>query len=106
MDAERMTILWLEALPAWATALILAAHFAAGIALGIAYFTAVWWNARQFALGGGMVTTIALIVGRFVLLGGGLALTSLEGALPLLLTALGVVLARFAIMRRVREAAS
>jgi hypothetical protein len=53
-----------------------------------------------------MVTTIALIVGRFVLLGGGLALTSLEGALPLLLTALGVVLARFAIMRRVREAAS
>jgi hypothetical protein len=45
------------------------------------------------------------MIGRFVLLGGLLTLASLEGALPLLMAALGVLIARSTIMHRVREAA-
>jgi F1F0 ATPase subunit 2 len=80
----------------------LAIHLAAGIGLGLVYFQAIWWNARQFAEGGRLTTTIGLMVGRFILLGGILFLVSLEGALPLLMTALGVLIARFSVMRRVR----
>ncbi len=91
-------------LPPWAMAVSLGAHLAAGIGLGIVYFGAVWWNARLFAAGGRATTAIALVIGRFLLLGAVLALASLEGALPLLVMALGVLTARFAVMRRVREA--
>ena len=52
-----------------------------------------------------LTTTVALMIGRFALLGGLLTLASLEGALPLLVMALGVLIARSAVMRRVREAA-
>ena len=52
-----------------------------------------------------MTTAIALGLGRFILLGGLLALAALEGALPLLAMALGVLIARPMVMRRVREAA-
>jgi F1F0 ATPase subunit 2 len=81
------------------------ARCAAGIGLGIVYFNAVWWNARLFAMGGRASTTIVLIIGRLVLLGGLLALTSLEGALPLLAMALGVLVARPMVMRGHRETA-
>lgn len=81
-----------------------AAWFVAGIALGVAYFASIWWNARQFADGGRVTTTIALSLFRLVVLGGLLALASLQGAGPLLAMALGVVIARFGVMRRLREA--
>ena len=55
-------------------------------------------------MGGRATTTVALMIGRFALLGGLLALASLEGALPLLVMALGVFIARSAVMRRVGEA--
>ena len=45
------------------------------------------------------------MIGRFVLLGGLLALASLEGALPLLMMALGVLIGRAIVMRNTREAA-
>ena len=51
------------------------------------------------------MTTIALMIGRFALLGGLLTLASLEGALPLLVMALGVFVARTVVMRSVRRAA-
>jgi F1F0 ATPase subunit 2 len=105
MDEERMSIWSFHSLPAWAMAFSLAVHLLAGIGLGIAYFNAVWWNARLFALGGRASTAIALIVGRLVFLGGLLALASLEGALPLLAMALGVLVARPMVLRRHREVA-
>ncbi len=83
----------------------LGVHLAAGIGLGMLYFSSLWWSARLFARGGGLSMTFALMAGRFALLGGALMLVSLEGAGPLLMTALGIFVARFAVMRRVRQAA-
>ena len=88
----------------WTLWLVLAAHLAAGGVLGVVYFRALWWNVRLFAQGGRVTTAIALAMGRFVLLGGLLGLASLEGALPLLAMALGVLIARSAVLRRFREA--
>ena len=100
-----MNIWAFQMLPVWAMAVSLAAHLVAGIGLGIAYFSAVWWNARLFALGGRASTTIALVIGRLVLLGSFLALASLEGAMPFLAMALGILIARPMVIRSHREAA-
>jgi hypothetical protein len=43
------------------------------------------------------------MIGRFIILGVILTLASLEGAVPLLLMALGVVVARSLVMRRIGE---
>jgi F1F0 ATPase subunit 2 len=104
MDEKRMSLLLLDRLPSWAMTLSIGGHLAAGILLGLLYFRAVWWDARRFALGGRATTTIALMIGRFTALGGLLILASLEGALPLLVMALGVLIARSVVMRSVGEA--
>jgi F1F0 ATPase subunit 2 len=106
MDEGRMSLLSFGGLPPWAMLLSLLAHLGAGIALGTLYFRGLWWNVRRFAAGGRIAVTIALTIGRFALLGGLLTLASLEGALPLLVMALGVLMARAVVMRRVRQAAS
>jgi len=93
------------ALPAWAMLLDLGLHLAAGVLLGTVYFRTLWWNVRMFAVAGRVTTAIAVMGARLVLLGCLLALASLEGALPLLLMAAGVLIARPEVMRRVREAA-
>ncbi len=95
-----------SSLPGLATALVLVAHFAAGVALGTAYFRGLWWNARLFAEGASLAVTVGLLVGRFMALGGLLTLASLEGALPLLMVALGVLAARSAVMRSLRTLAT
>jgi F1F0 ATPase subunit 2 len=106
MDGERMTFLSFSSLPVWGTCLSLAAHLVAGIAVGVIYFRSLWWNARRFTTGGHVATTIAVMIGRFVILGVVLTLASLEGALPLLLMALGVLIARSVVVRRIGEIAS
>jgi F1F0 ATPase subunit 2 len=83
----------------------LVAHLAAGIVAGFLYFHCLWWNTRLFAEDGGTAAPIVLMIARFVLLGGLLTLASLEGAMPLLLMALGVFMARFMVMRRIRAVA-
>jgi len=105
MDEEHMSFLSFDSLPAWAMLLSLVAYLAAGIVLGVLYFRSLWWNACRFTGGGRAATTVAQMIGRFALLGGLLTLASLEGALPLLVMALGVLIARSAVMRRVRKAA-
>jgi F1F0 ATPase subunit 2 len=80
----------------------LCAHFVAGIALGAVYFGGLWWNIRLFTEGGRAKTMILVMIGRFVLLASWLALASLEGAMPLLLMALGIFAARFAATSSVR----
>ncbi len=74
----------------------------AGLLLGTAYFSTLRWTTDRLAAGHGMALTIAAIAARFVLLGGALALASRQGALPLLLMALGVFAARALVLRRLR----
>jgi F1F0 ATPase subunit 2 len=100
-----MIFLSYNALPAWAEVISLVAHLGAGVVLGILYFRGLWWSVRRFSDGGNLVATIALMIGRFVLLGGLMTLASLEGALPLLVLTLGVLAARAVVIRRVREVA-
>jgi F1F0 ATPase subunit 2 len=100
-----MSFLAFDDLPDSAMLFGLGAHLAAGITLGVLYFHMLWWNARRFIAGSRAATTIALMIGRFAFLGGLLTLASLQGALPLLMMALGVFMGRYAVMRRVRQAA-
>ena len=81
--------------------MMLSIYLAAGIVAGIVYFECLAWNVRLFAEGGSVSMTIVLMAGRIALLGGMLVLASHQGALPLLMMALGVFIARFAIIRRV-----
>lgn len=99
-----MTIFSSASLSPWSMVFRVAAHLTAGILLGVLCFRSLWWNARLLTSGGRITTTIAFILGRFAVLGGLLTLASFECALPLLSTALGVLIARPLVMRRVREA--
>jgi F1F0 ATPase subunit 2 len=92
LDRERMMLGFLIAL--WVVA---------GGATGYAYFASIWWSTRSFADGGRVTIIVVLSLVRLVALGGLLFLASLNGAGPLLAMALGVVLARFGVMRRHRE---
>jgi F1F0 ATPase subunit 2 len=105
MDEERMSLPSFDSLPAWAMPLCLAAHLAAGIVLGVFYFRGLWWNVCHFVRGGRATTALALMVGRFVLMGALALSASLEGALPLLALALGILIARSAVMRSIQETA-
>lgn len=104
MGEPRMSIPSLDGLSAWNGLIGLAAYLAAGLVLGVLYFRSLWWNVRRFADGERLLTTITLVIGRFVLLGATLVLVSRGGALPLLMVTLGVLLARFAVVRSVGEA--
>ena len=77
----------------------------AGVGLGVLYFGSLWWNAQLLAAGRRTAAPIALVIGRFVLLVVSLALTSLEGVLPLLVMVFGLLTGRSAVMRRARDAA-
>jgi F1F0 ATPase subunit 2 len=77
------------------------AYLAAGILAGILYFQCLAWTVRLFAEGGSAAKAIVLMIGRIAVLGGLLALASRQGALPLLMMALGVFIARFVTIRRV-----
>ncbi len=88
-----------------AAPLALAAHFAAGLALGAIFFLALWRSARAFVEGGSASAVIALTLGRFALLGGALTLASFEGAPRLLALAAGALTAREAVVRRIKSAA-
>lgn len=81
---------------------LLAGHAALGLAAGLVYFHAVWWTARGAATHDGVVRMVGLTLGRFVALGAGLWLVSLEGALPLICTGAGIVAGRYLTVRRLR----
>lgn len=104
MDGTLVSIAFAPNLPSLAMVSGLLAYFAGGVGLGLVYFNAIWWNARLFARSGLGVAAIALVIGRFALLGGALTLASLQGAAPLLVMALGVLAVRPIVMRRHRAA--
>lgn len=77
----------------------LTAYFAAGCAAGALYFICLRWNARLFAERARLDMTIALLLARFAVLAGLLTFAAGAGAMPLLLMALGIFVARFAVLR-------
>jgi len=79
--------------------LTLAAYLTAGGVAGTLYFICVRWNARLFAERARLDATISLMLARFAVLACLLTFAAHAGAMPLLLMALGVVVARFAVMR-------
>jgi hypothetical protein len=101
MDEKRMTRLLFDGLPVVALPIVLAAHLVAGAGVGVLFFRGLWWNARLIVDGGRVSTSVALIVGRLLLIGALLTLAALEGAAPLLVTALGVFFGRFFVMRAI-----
>lgn len=103
MDQKRMTHLLYEIPFDGVRCLGVAAYLTTGTALGVLYFSSLWWTVRMFAGGRGAPTIIGAMIARFVLLGGVLALASLEGAMPLLLMAVGILAGRFIVAGRLKE---
>lgn len=89
----------LPTLPGLALTASLAIHLAGGLAVGVGYFGSIWWNAQSFTRSGRLRSILASMAARFAVLAGVLTLVSLEGAMPLLATALGFFLARTGMLR-------
>ncbi len=83
-----------------ATLVSLAAHAAAGALLGLAYFALLRAGTRRLARGDGVAQVLGLAALRLALVVAGLALATRAGALPLVATALGLLIGRAAVMRR------
>lgn len=90
-----------SSLAPWVMALDLAAHFGAGLGVGAVHFYGLWRVSNRITGGGRTLSTIVLLIGRWIVLIAFLALAGLEGAAPLLFLGLGVLFARHRIMRRV-----
>jgi hypothetical protein len=103
MGSELMNAADIIIQPGW-TAFLVASHLALGTALGVLYFQTMWRGVRLLAGRRPLKAVIVAMLARFAILGGILALTALEGATPLLATALGIMAGRFLVMRRVRGA--
>lgn len=71
-----------------------------GALAGTVHFGSLWWNARLFAAPGSMAKAFVIQIGRFAVLVAVFALLSRLGALPLLSGALGLLIARQVVMKR------
>ena len=80
--------------------------FALGIALGLAHFASLRRVTAMYLSGGSPVRAVLLQLARLALLGGVLLLFAQLGAAPLLASALGVLIAREAVLRRARKEAT
>lgn len=73
--------------------------FAIGVLLGLIHFGSLWWTTRAFVQGEPLRALLSQLF-RFALLLLVLGLLAKLGALPLLSGALGLLLARGALLRR------
>jgi hypothetical protein len=65
-----------------------------GLTAGALFFALLRWNTSLYMSGGSVAFALAIQAARIAAVGGLFALTALHGALPLLLTALGLLIAR------------
>lgn len=96
-----MTLPAFDTLPAWAMAAVLLVHSGLGFALGLASLFGLWRTVRGGIGGGRLKAALGAMLARLALVGAVLALTSFEGAGPLLATAFGVIAARSWAVRRI-----
>ena len=81
-------------------ALSAGAWLAVGTTIGALYFLTLRWNVRLFVAGRSPPLALVTQLVRFIVVAGGLAVISRQfGALPLLLTAAGIVFTRNAVVR-------
>jgi hypothetical protein len=99
LDAEGVISFMHHAVTGWAVAPLLAAHLAVGLLAGILYLRALRRATEIFAAGGGIAGALRMGAARFAAIGVVLFLAALEGALPLLAMAAGVLLARWVMVR-------
>ena len=101
-----MSLLSLNGFAAVLALIGLASRLAAGFALGVVYFLAIWRSARQFGESGSATSVLSLTAARIALLLGALTLASFEGAPRLLAMALGALIARAVVVRKLGGVAS
>ena len=75
-------------------------YLTAGAALGAVYFVSLLWTVRLHASQETEIRLIPLYVMRFAAAASGFWVVAQQGALPLLLTLLGFLIARLVIQRR------
>ncbi len=75
---------------------------ALGVAAGMLYFASLWWTAQRLATVGLTSRIAALMFCRMALLAFVLFLISRQGAMPLLMTSLGIFAGRFIVLRSAR----
>ncbi|WP_206456181.1 N-ATPase subunit AtpR [Aurantimonas marina] len=100
-----MTLIDTAQMTDWRTPMELFGFLAAGFALGLAHFSALWHQARRLASGMSFWPTGAVAIARFALLVGALTLASLHGAPALFAMTIGLLGGRAFVMRRVRRLA-
>jgi F1F0 ATPase subunit 2 len=81
------------------TLLLDTGSFALGITAGLLHFLLLRWNTRLF-ITAGVVRAIGIQALRLMVLAGVLLVAARLGAMPLLLAALGVMIARQFVVRR------
>ncbi len=82
--------------------MLLAAFLALGFAAGMLYFASLWWTAQALARSGLTAGIATLILFRFAAMALVLYLSSRTGAMPLLMTALGIFAGRAAVLHGAR----
>jgi hypothetical protein len=87
------------------SALLDAGFFALGIVAGLVHFHLLRWNTHLFITGGAL-RAFGVQALRLAALAGVLVLAAWHGALPLLLTALGVMIARCIVTSSMRGPAA
>ena len=80
--------------------LAIALFFAAGAALGAVYFLLLAWTVDLLGGQGGAMRVVPLYLLRLALAIGAFWAIAQQGALPLLISLLGFLAARFAVQRR------
>lgn len=76
-----------------------AAFLLAGLLAGVAFFALLRWNAALYLRHGGVARAVALQAARLAAIAAVLTLAARHGALPLLLGAAGLLVARALVMR-------
>jgi F1F0 ATPase subunit 2 len=76
-------------------------HLLLGFGLGLLYFEGLWRVVQRLSAHRSLAPTLILMAVRLAMVSGALFLASREGAVVLLLTALGLLGARVATVRRI-----
>ena len=77
----------------------------AGLVVGLVHFAALWWSIELYSAGQGQLAAVALTLGRIAGTIVFLGLAARFGALPLLSSFLGFLLARMLALRVARRTA-